>query len=127
MSISNSKIPLFCQIILARELTLKRPSHELKKLNQTLASSTVDLNPHEIDAALFAFNCPLSRGAILCGEVGLGKIVEAWLIINQFWAVGTVPALDSNVYLNAFKKGNIRGARTLLNTGKRKRDQKTNE
>jgi hypothetical protein len=42
----------------------------LKKLTQSLASSTVDLNPHQIKAALFAFNSPLSRGAILCDEVG---------------------------------------------------------
>ena len=79
----NCKIPQYFQKILAHELTLKRPSHELKKLNQTLASSTVDLNPHQIDAALFAFNCPLSRGAILCDEVGLGKTIEAGLIISQ--------------------------------------------
>lgn len=49
--ISNCKTPQFFQKILAHELTLKRPAHELKKLNQTLASSTVDLNPHQIDAA----------------------------------------------------------------------------
>lgn len=53
---SNYKVPLFYQKILAHKLTLKRPAHELKKLNQNLASSTVDLNPHQIDAALFAFN-----------------------------------------------------------------------
>lgn len=88
LSNSNSKIPLFYQKILAHELTLKRPAHELKKLNQTLASSTVDLNPHQIDAALFAFNCPLSGGAILCDEVGLGKTIEAGLIISQLWAEG---------------------------------------
>lgn len=56
----NSKVPLFYQKILAHELTLKRPTHELRKLNQTLAFSTVDLNPHQIDAALFAFLKELS-------------------------------------------------------------------
>ena len=86
--ISNCKIPQYFQKILAHELTLKRPSHELKILNQTLVSSTVDLNTHQIDAALFAFNCPLSRGAILCDEVGLGKTIEAGLIISQLWAEG---------------------------------------
>lgn len=80
--------PKYLQKILAHELTLKRPAHELKKLNQTLASSTVDLNPHQIDAALFAFNCHLSRGAILCDEVGLGKTIEAGLIISQLWVKG---------------------------------------
>jgi SNF2 family DNA or RNA helicase len=84
----NSNISLFYQNIFARVLTLKRPAHELKKLNQTRASSAVDLNPHQIDAALFAFNCPLSRGAILCDEVGLGKTIEAGLITSQLWAEG---------------------------------------
>ena len=85
LPVSNNKVPLFYQKILAHELTLKRPYHELTKLNQILASSTVDLNFHQIDAVLFAFNCPLSRGAILC-EVGLGKTIEAGLIISQLWA-----------------------------------------
>jgi hypothetical protein len=66
--------------IAAHELTLKRPAHELRKLSQSLASSTVDLNPHQIEAALFAFNSPLSRGAVLCDEVGLGRTIEAGLI-----------------------------------------------
>jgi len=86
--IEHKRLPLFHQKILAYELTLKRPAHELKKLNQSLTSSTVDLNPHQIDAALFAFNSPLSRGAILCDEVGLGKTIEAGLIISQLWAEG---------------------------------------
>lgn len=60
LPVSNYKVPLYYQKILAHELTLKRPSHEIKKLNQTLASSTVDLNPHQIDAALFAFSKELS-------------------------------------------------------------------
>ena len=84
LSTSNHAIPLFHQKILAHE----RPYHALKKLNQTLASSTVDLNPHQIDAALFAFNCPLSRGAILCDEVGIGKTIEAGRIISHLWAEG---------------------------------------
>lgn len=112
--------------ILSYELTLKRPVHELKKLNQTLASSTVDINPRQIDVALFAFNCPLSRGAILCDEVDLRKTIKAGLIISQLWMEGTVPAIDLKAYTNAFKKDNISGARTLLNTDKKKRDRKTN-
>lgn len=84
----GQKIPLFHQKILAHELTLKRPSHELSKLNQSLTSTTVDLNPHQINAALFAFNSPISRGAILADEVGLGKTIEAGLIISQLWAEG---------------------------------------
>jgi len=49
-------------------------------------NATVDLNPHQIDAAMFAFRSPLSRGALLADEVGLGKTIEAGLIISQLWA-----------------------------------------
>lgn len=46
----------------------------------------VDLNPHQIDAALFAFRSPLSKGAILADEVGLGKTIEAGIVLAQKWA-----------------------------------------
>jgi len=48
--------------------------------------SQVDLNPHQIDAALFAFRSPLSKGAILADEVGLGKTIEAGIVLSQKWA-----------------------------------------
>ena len=44
------------------------------------------LNPHQVDAALFAFNSPLSKGALLADEVGLGKTIEAGLVLSQRWA-----------------------------------------
>ena len=46
----------------------------------------VDLNPHQVEAALFAFRSPMSMGAILADEVGLGKTIEAALVISQHWA-----------------------------------------
>lgn len=70
----------------AYQLTRKCSSHELEKLNQSILNATVDLNPHQIDAALFAFRSPLSRGALLADEVGLGKTIEGRLIISQLWA-----------------------------------------
>ncbi|MBU2574866.1 MAG: DEAD/DEAH box helicase family protein [Elusimicrobia bacterium] len=70
----------------AHELTRKYSAHQLEKLSQSILSASVDLNPHQIDAALFAFRSPLSRGAILADEVGLGKTIEAALIISQLWA-----------------------------------------
>ncbi|MBU1148034.1 MAG: DEAD/DEAH box helicase family protein, partial [Candidatus Omnitrophica bacterium] len=42
--------------------------------------------PHQIEAALFAFRSPLSKGAILADEVGLGKTIEAGLVLSQRWA-----------------------------------------
>ena len=70
----------------AHQLTRKCSAHEIEKLNQSIFNATVDLNPHQIDAALFAFRSPLSRGALLADEVGLGKTIEAGLILSQLWA-----------------------------------------
>lgn len=71
---------------LAYELTKRVGSDQADKLAQSLSNATVDLNPHQVDAALFAFRSPLSRGAILADEVGLGKTIEAGIIISQLWA-----------------------------------------
>ena len=70
----------------ACELSRKCSSSEREKLNASILSASVKLNPHQIDAALFAFRSPLSRGAILADEVGLGKTIEAGLIVSQLWA-----------------------------------------
>lgn len=72
----------------AFELTKRYPSDSIQKLSATLADAQVDLNPHQIDAALFAFKSPLSKGAILADEVGLGKTIEAGLVLAQKWAEG---------------------------------------
>ena len=71
---------------LAHELTKRCPSDSLQKLAATLADAQVDLNPHQVDAALFAFRSPLSKGAILADEVGLGKTIEAGILLSQKWA-----------------------------------------
>jgi adenine-specific DNA-methyltransferase len=70
----------------AYELTKRCPSNSLEKLAGAVASAQVDLNPHQVDAALFAFHSPLSKGALLADEVGLGKTIEAGLVISQRWA-----------------------------------------
>ncbi|MEO8602025.1 MAG: SNF2-related protein [bacterium] len=71
---------------LAFDLTRRCSSDSLEKLAGTVAGAQVDLNPHQVDAALFAFNSPLSRGALLADEVGLGKTIEAGLVVSQQWA-----------------------------------------
>ena len=70
----------------AYELTKRCPSDSAEKLAGAVASAQVDLNPHQVDAALFAFSSPLSKGALLADEVGLGKTIEAGLVISQKWA-----------------------------------------
>jgi SNF2 family DNA or RNA helicase len=70
----------------AHELTRRSASDSIEKLGSSLFNATVDLNPHQLDAAMFAFRSPLSRGVILADEVGLGKTIEAGLVISQLWA-----------------------------------------
>ena len=69
-------------------LSQKSTGGELESLSQSLLSSTVDINPHQIDAALFAFRSPLSKGVVLADEVGLGKTIEAGLVLCQYWSTG---------------------------------------
>jgi len=70
----------------AYELTRRCPPDSVEKLAGALVDAQVDLNPHQVDAALFAFNSPLSKGALLADEVGLGKTIEAGLVLSQKWA-----------------------------------------
>jgi SNF2 family DNA or RNA helicase len=70
----------------ANELTLRHASDGVDRLSQSLFDASVDLNPHQIEAALFALKNPLSKGVILADEVGLGKTIEAALVLGQYWA-----------------------------------------
>ncbi len=70
----------------AHELTKRYSSNSLEKFTASLSDAQVDLNPHQVDAALFAFQSPLSKGAVLADEVGLGKTIEAGIVISQKWA-----------------------------------------
>ena len=70
----------------AWELTRRRAASEEDRLSQSLFDASVDLNPHQIDAALFALHNPLSKGVMLADEVGLGKTIEAALALCQMWA-----------------------------------------
>ena len=56
------------------------------RIGQSLFNASVDLNPHQVEAALFALRSPLSKGVLLADEVGLGKTIEAGLVLCQFWA-----------------------------------------
>jgi len=71
---------------LAYELTRRWSSDSVGKLAAAVAGAQVDLNPHQVDAALFAFNSPFSNGALLADEVGLGKTIEAGILLSQRWA-----------------------------------------
>ena len=58
----------------------------MDRLSTALFDASVDLNPHQIEAALFALQSPLSQGVILADEVGLGKTIEAGIVLCQYWA-----------------------------------------
>jgi SNF2 family DNA or RNA helicase len=78
----------FIKRYLSEKISSQKMAGNLSRLSSVLAKSTIDLNPHQIHAALYAFNSPLSRGAILADEVGLGKTIEAGIILSQKWAEG---------------------------------------
>ena len=71
---------------LANDLVRRRSTDSSEK--PAVAGAQLDMNPHQVDAALFAFASPLSKGALLADEVGLGKTIEAGLVISQRWAEG---------------------------------------
>lgn len=70
----------------AHELTRRHAADSVDRLSQSLFDACVDLNPHQIDAALFALRNPLQQGVLLADEVGLGKTIEAALVLCQYWA-----------------------------------------
>ena len=70
----------------AHELTRQHGPGGGDRLSMALFDACVDLNPHQIDAAAFALRNPLSKGVLLADEVGLGKTIEAGLVLCQYWA-----------------------------------------
>jgi SNF2 family DNA or RNA helicase len=70
----------------AEQLLLKRPQCTIDGLASAMSGVKVDLQPHQVDAALFALQSPLSGGALLADEVGLGKTIEAGLVLAQRWS-----------------------------------------
>lgn len=73
---------------LSFQLSKRSNSDDSEKLGAALYDAQVDLNPHQVEAALFAFESPLSKGALLADEVGLGKTIEAGILLSQWWALG---------------------------------------
>ena len=80
------KLTLYHAKLFAHELLQTHGSDDPKKFIATVSDAQVNLTPHQIDAALFAFQSPLSKGAVLADEVGLGKTIEAGIILSQKWA-----------------------------------------
>ena len=71
---------------IAHDLTLQHAGGDLQRLSQALFNASVDVNPHQNDAAIFALHSPLSKSVLLADEVGLGKTIEAGIVLCQYWA-----------------------------------------
>lgn len=67
-------------------LDLKQSGNTVDRIGTTLFNSHIKLTPHQIEAALFAFKSPLNKGSILADEVGLGKTIEAGIVLAQLWS-----------------------------------------
>src|SRR5690625_928353 len=70
----------------AHELERSYANDHIGKLAGLLFDAQVEPKPHQIDAALFALQTPFLPGVILADEVGLGKTIEAGIVISQYWA-----------------------------------------
>jgi superfamily II DNA or RNA helicase len=77
---------LYHSKFIAHDLTKLAPSGSDDQLSMSLFDASVDLNPHQIEAAMFALQSPLAEGVILADEVGLGKTIEAGIVLCQKWA-----------------------------------------
>ena len=86
---AGRKAPLtrFHQRIAAEHLSAKS-GLGADRLAPAMAHSAIDLNPHQVEAAAFALASMPTGGAILADEVGLGKTVEAGLVLAQLAAEG---------------------------------------
>lgn len=83
--IEKSNIKPFSALYAYNYLMQKKAGNEVDRLGHTLYSSKIKLTPHQIQAALFAFKSPISKGVVLADEVGLGKTIEAGIVLAQLW------------------------------------------
>lgn len=82
------KLHAFNQRILAENLERVRRPDDLERYAASQRQARIDPNPHQIDAVIFALRRLREGGCILADEVGLGKTIEAGLVIAQSRAEG---------------------------------------
>src|ERR1700726_3999998 len=78
----------FNQRLLAEELVRVRRPDDRERYAAAQRQGRIDPNPHQIDAVIFALKRIPEGGCILADEVGLGKTIEAGLVIAQLRAEG---------------------------------------
>ena len=74
--------------MLAEDLVRVRRPDERERYAASQRQARIDPNPHQIDAVIFALRRLREGGCILADEVGLGKTIEAGLVIAQSRAEG---------------------------------------
>ena len=74
--------------LLAEDLVRLRRADEQRRYAAAQRRGRIDPNPHQIDAVVFALGRIPEGGCILADEVGLGKTIEAGLVISQLLAEG---------------------------------------
>ncbi|MFZ5444688.1 MAG: SNF2-related protein [Myxococcota bacterium] len=72
---------------MAEELTGKVADGQARVM-RAIAEAKVDLNPHQLEAAVFAMDSLSRGGCMLADEVGLGKTIEAGIVIAQLVSEG---------------------------------------
>ncbi len=72
----------------AEELVRMRRADEQQRFVASQRAGRIDANPHQVDAVIFALQRIREGGCILADEVGLGKTIEAGLVIAQLRAEG---------------------------------------
>jgi SNF2 family DNA or RNA helicase len=73
-------------LALIEQLQLKRNPLDYRSYIETFRESLIDANPHQIESIIFALEKLENGGCILADEVGLGKTIEAGLVISQYRA-----------------------------------------
>ncbi len=74
--------------MIAEDLVRVRRSDDRERYAASQRQARIDPNPHQIDAVIFALRRLREGGCILADEVGLGKTIEAGLVIAQSRAEG---------------------------------------
>jgi hypothetical protein len=74
--------------MMAEDLVRVRRPDDRERYAASQRQARIDPNPHQIDAVIFALRRLREGGCILADEVGLGKTIEAGLVIAQSRAEG---------------------------------------
>ena len=90
---SSAPLHAFNRRIIAEDLVRVRRSDDRERYAASQRQARIDPNPHQIDAVIFALRRLREGGCILADEVGLGKTIEAGLVIAQSRAEGAARIL----------------------------------